>query len=50
MAHLEIVRGAGHIIPASHPESVRKALDKAKSMARARAASRNGAQHVAIGK
>lgn len=35
-AHLEVVRGAGHIIPASHPESVRKALDKVKAMARAR--------------
>jgi pimeloyl-ACP methyl ester carboxylesterase len=37
-AHLEVVRGAGHIIPASHPESVRKALEKAKAMVRARSA------------
>ena len=36
-AHLEIVHGAGHIIPASHPESVRKALEKARSMIGARA-------------
>jgi 3-oxoadipate enol-lactonase len=48
-AHLEVVKGAGHIIPASHPESVRKALDKVRSMAHARAPKRNGA-HVAVGK
>jgi 3-oxoadipate enol-lactonase len=42
-AHLDVVRGAGHIIPASHPECVRKALDKVKSMAQTRAASSNGA-------
>jgi pimeloyl-ACP methyl ester carboxylesterase len=35
-AHLEVIRGAGHIIPASHPDSVRKALEKVKAMGRAR--------------
>jgi pimeloyl-ACP methyl ester carboxylesterase len=48
-AHLEVVRGAGHIIPASHPECVRKALEKVKSMAHVRASSRNGA-HAAVAK
>jgi pimeloyl-ACP methyl ester carboxylesterase len=31
-AYLEVIPGAGHIIHASHPEAVRRALDRAKSM------------------
>jgi 3-oxoadipate enol-lactonase len=46
-SHLEVVRGAGHIIPASHPECVRKALDKIGSMVRARPGSSSGA-HAAL--
>jgi 3-oxoadipate enol-lactonase len=48
-AHLEVVPGAGHIIPASHPECVRRALDKIKAMSGAHsgAAVQNGAHAVA---
>jgi 3-oxoadipate enol-lactonase len=31
-AHLEVVAGAGHIITASHPECVRRALERARTM------------------
>lgn len=33
-AHLEVVPGAGHIVPASDPECVRRALVRARAMAR----------------
>jgi pimeloyl-ACP methyl ester carboxylesterase len=45
-AHLEVVPGAGHIIPASHPEVVRRALDRARSMVNHHAGTR-GAAHAA---
>jgi pimeloyl-ACP methyl ester carboxylesterase len=37
-AHFEIVRECGHIIPASHPDSIRRALTRVRAMAAACAA------------
>jgi pimeloyl-ACP methyl ester carboxylesterase len=47
-AHLEVIPGAGHIIPASHPEAVRRALDRAKAMATHAVARSHG--HAAVAK
>jgi pimeloyl-ACP methyl ester carboxylesterase len=47
-AHLEIIPGAGHIIPASHPDAVRRALDRAKAMAKHAVARTRG--HAAVAK
>lgn len=47
-AQLEIVRHCGHIIPASDPDSIRRALDRVRSM-KAAAPDRNAAPQNATG-